>query len=64
MANVLENIAGDGWSKKGVFTYLKISDRKNLCIYFLLVKNSGFEQFLFFKKTIAIKRKEPLLLTK
>ena len=27
----------------------------NLCLYFLLIKHSGFENFLFFKKSITIK---------
>ena len=30
---------------------------KNLCLYFLLIKDLGFEYFLFFKKNIAKKRK-------
>ena len=38
-------------SKKGGLLYFRFSDLKNLCLYFLLMKQSEFEQFSFFKKT-------------
>ena len=31
---------------------------KNLCLYFLLTKDLGFQYFLFFKKDIAKKKKK------